>query len=110
MDASRGARCGDRAGCRPSRRIGWAGRAGLHAEMRTAAIRRATTVLVAATLVAHGHRTDAAAEPDPAYAAFQRGYYLTAFALATDRVETKKDVKAMTLLGELYAGGLGIRQ
>jgi TPR repeat protein len=78
--------------------------------MRTAAIRRATTVLVAAMLVAHGHRTAAAAEPDPAYAAFQRGYYLTAFALATDRVETKKDVKAMTLLGELYAGGLGIRQ
>ena len=47
-------------------------------------------------------------EPDPAYGAFQRGYYLTAFSLATQRVDEKKDVKAMTLLGELYANGLGV--
>ena len=42
-----------------------------------------------------------------AYGAFQRGHYVTAFAIATQRVEEQKDVKAMTLLGELYANGLG---
>jgi uncharacterized protein len=54
----------------------------------------------------------AAAAPDPeadlAYGAFQRGHYMTAFALATRRVEEKNDVKAMTLLGEIYANGFGI--
>jgi TPR repeat protein len=47
-------------------------------------------------------------EPDTAFAAFQRGYYITAFAEATRRVDQKSDVKAMTLLGELYADGLGV--
>ncbi len=47
-------------------------------------------------------------EADMAYGAFQRGHYITAFAIATRRVEEQKDVKAMTLLGELYANGLGI--
>jgi hypothetical protein len=47
-------------------------------------------------------------ELDLAYGAFQRGFYMTAFAIATRRVDEKKDVKAMTLLGELYANGLGI--
>jgi hypothetical protein len=50
----------------------------------------------------------AAQEPDVAYGAFQRGYYLTAFSEATRRVEEKADPKAMTLLGELYAQGFGI--
>ena len=45
---------------------------------------------------------------DPAYGAYQRGYYLTAFQLATQRVEEKKDAKSMTLLGELYANGFGV--
>src|SRR5580704_10990933 len=49
-------------------------------------------------------------EPDVAYAAFQRGDFLTAFKLATKRIEDKSDVKAMTLLGELYANGLGVPQ
>jgi TPR repeat protein len=49
-------------------------------------------------------------EPDLAYAAFQRGMYVTAFAEAMRRVEQKSDVKAMTLLAELYADGLGLRQ
>jgi TPR repeat protein len=49
-----------------------------------------------------------AREPDIAYGAFQRGYYLTAFSEATRRVEEKADPKAMTLLGELYAQGFGI--
>src|SRR5205823_2775656 len=52
----------------------------------------------------------AAAAPDLAYGAFQRGYFLTAFSLATDRVTKDADPKAMTLLGELYADGLGVPQ
>ena len=47
-------------------------------------------------------------EPDLAFGAFQRGFYLTAFGIATRRVEEKGDVKAMTLLGELYAHGFGV--
>ena len=42
--------------------------------------------------------------------AFQTGHYLTAFGIAINRIELKKDAKAMTLLGELYAGGLGVPQ
>ena len=49
-----------------------------------------------------------AAKPDLAFGAFQRGYFLTAFQYATDRVEQKGDPIAMTLLGELYANGLGV--
>ena len=45
-----------------------------------------------------------------AYGAFQRGHYITAFAIATRRVEEQKDVKAMALLGEIYANGLGIER
>jgi TPR repeat protein len=48
--------------------------------------------------------------PDMAYGAFQRGYFITAFSLATDRVSHDADPKAMTLLGELYAEGLGVPQ
>jgi uncharacterized protein len=46
--------------------------------------------------------------PDLAFAAFQRGYYMTAFSLATQRAADKDDPKSMTLLGELYANGLGV--
>jgi TPR repeat protein len=53
-------------------------------------------------------RSPSATELDLAYGAFQRGFYLTAFAIATRRVDETKDVKAMTLLGELYANGLGV--
>src|SRR5262245_16755388 len=49
-----------------------------------------------------------AADADLAFGAFQRGYYLTAFAEAIKRVEANSDVKSMTLLGELYADGLGV--
>ena len=35
--------------------------------------------------------------------------YLTAFAEATKRIEEKSDIKAMTLLAELYADGLGVQ-
>ncbi len=47
---------------------------------------------------------------DAAYAAYQRGHYRTAFTIATERAEKHDDVKAMALLGELYAAGLGVKQ
>jgi uncharacterized protein len=50
----------------------------------------------------------AANEPDIAYAEYQRGRYVSAFQEATRRIEEKSDPKAMTLLGELYAGGFGV--
>jgi hypothetical protein len=49
-------------------------------------------------------------EPDLAYGAFQRGSYMTAFSIATRRASELEDVKAMTLLGELYANGLGVER
>jgi TPR repeat protein len=49
------------------------------------------------------------AEPDHAYAAYQRGQYLTAFQLATARIEKNPaDAAAMTLLGLLHNQGLGV--
>ena len=47
---------------------------------------------------------------DLAFGAFQRGNYITAFSLATQRAADKDDPKSMTLLGELYANGLGVPQ
>ena len=44
---------------------------------------------------------------DVAYGAFQRGFYLTAFNEATKRAQ-QNDPAAMTLLGEIYAQGLGV--
>jgi TPR repeat protein len=46
--------------------------------------------------------------PDLAYGAYQRGYFLTAFAEATKAVEQHGDVKAMALLGVLYSEGFGV--
>jgi TPR repeat protein len=53
--------------------------------------------------------------PDPnadlAYGAYQRGYYATAMREATLRLERDaNDTAAMTLVGELYRQGLGVRQ
>jgi TPR repeat protein len=48
-------------------------------------------------------------EPDLAYGAYQRGYFLTAFLEAMKRAD-KGDSRAMTLLGELYSNGLGVPQ
>ena len=55
---------------------------------------------------------DEAAGPDGekadlAYGAYQRGYYLTAFALALPKAQTG-DPKAQTLIAELYDKGLGV--
>src|SRR5262245_49632997 len=46
---------------------------------------------------------------DQAYGAFQRGYFLTALALALPRAEAA-DPAAQTLIAELYAQGLGVGQ
>jgi uncharacterized protein len=45
---------------------------------------------------------------DLAYGAFQRGHYLTAFDEATKRVTADRDPVAMTLIGQIYANGLGV--
>jgi len=47
--------------------------------------------------------------PDLAFAAFQRGQYLTAFELALPRARNG-DAAAQTLIAELYEKGLGIRR
>lgn len=47
---------------------------------------------------------------DDAYAAYQRGHYITAFKLATERVEAVADPVSMTLLAELHATGIGVPQ
>ena len=44
---------------------------------------------------------------DLAYGAYQRGFYLTAFNEAAKRAQ-QNDPAAMTLLGEIYAQGLGV--
>lgn len=44
---------------------------------------------------------------DPAYGAFQRGFYLTALSLALPRAENA-DPAAQTLIAEIYAKGLGV--
>ncbi|HWT30277.1 MAG TPA: SEL1-like repeat protein [Propylenella sp.] len=46
---------------------------------------------------------------DYAFGAFQRGYFLTAFALALERAKGG-DAAAQTLLGELLSRGLGVKQ
>ncbi|HMF07001.1 MAG TPA: tetratricopeptide repeat protein [Methylocella sp.] len=49
--------------------------------------------------------------PDLAYAAYQRGYYITAMREAVKRIDTDPtDGPSMTLIGELYARGLGVRR
>jgi TPR repeat protein len=48
-----------------------------------------------------------AEKPDLAFGAYQRGYFLTALQYATEDAE-KGNAPAMTLLGELYANGLGV--
>ncbi len=48
-------------------------------------------------------------EPDVAYGAFQRGYYLTAFKLALPRAQLG-DPAAQTLIAVLYESGLGIKR
>jgi uncharacterized protein len=46
---------------------------------------------------------------DVVYGAYQRGEYKTAYGLAQPRAQAG-DVHAMTMLGELYANGLGVKR
>jgi TPR repeat protein len=49
-------------------------------------------------------------DPDLAFGAYQRGYYLTAMKEAKKRLETNADdTAAMALIGQLYKEGLGIK-
>lgn len=49
--------------------------------------------------------------PEPAFGAFQRGHYVAAMREALKTLETDKtNAAAMTLIGELYRDGLGVRQ
>lgn len=51
------------------------------------------------------------ANADLAYGAYQRGLYVTAFREATARLDRdRSDAAAMTLIGELFNQGLGVRQ
>ena len=56
-----------------------------------------------------GDFTEEQKTPDFAYAAFQRGQYLTAFQIALPLAE-RGDAAAQTLIAELYEQGLGIAQ
>lgn len=56
-----------------------------------------------------GDFTEEQKTPDFAYAAFQKGQYLTAFQIALPLAE-KGDAAAQTLIAELYEQGLGIAQ
>ena len=47
---------------------------------------------------------------DLAYGAFQEGRYKTALALATRRATEKGDPKSMTLIGEIYSNGFGVKR
>ena len=47
---------------------------------------------------------------DLVYGAYQRGFYKTAFDLAIKRAQENGDPKAMTMLGELYANGFGLKR
>ncbi len=52
----------------------------------------------------------AAAERDLAYGAYQTGHYRRALSEALKRIEVdSKDAAAMTLVGEIYRQGLGVR-
>jgi hypothetical protein len=51
-----------------------------------------------------------ASKGDVAFGAFQRGYYLEALKEATRRASEQGDPVAMTLLGELYANGYGVKK
>src|SRR5215212_3279810 len=70
------------------------------------------TTKPAATPVPSPSPTAAFEDPnaDVVFGAYQRGLYKTAFDLATTRAQYNGDPKAMTMLGELYANGLGIKR
>ncbi len=69
----------------------------------------AATFLLAGPASGEPGPSPAAEQPDLAYGAYQRGFYLTAKQEAEKRLEKNpKDTAAMTLLGELYSQGIGV--
>src|SRR6266508_1155559 len=78
----------------------------------TAPLKPAVTTKPVATPTPSPSPTAAFEDPnaDIVYGAYQRGLYKTAFDLATTRAQYNGDPKAMTMLGELYANGLGIKR
>src|SRR5881392_332225 len=78
----------------------------------SAPLKPAITTKPAATPAPSPSPTAAFEDPnvDNVYGAYQRGLYKTAFDLAITRAQYNRDAKAMTMLGELYANGLGIKR
>ena len=70
----------------------------------------AVTLALAPLLLVRSLAPARAAEIDYVYNAYQRGYFLTAFGLATHRATENNDPKAMTMLGVLYANGEAVPQ
>ena len=65
-------------------------------------------VLLASPAMAQPKPAPVSTEPDRRLWRVPARLYLTAFREATSRIDEKSDPKAMTLLGELYADGLGV--
>src|SRR5205085_12602195 len=80
----------------------------------TAAKKPATTSKPAATPAPTPSPSPTAAFEDPnvdlVYGAYQRGLYKTALDLAMTRAQYAGDPKAMTMIGELYSGALGVKR
>ena len=72
------------------------------------------TLLAATPVLAQQKQPETPEQTEPAadlaFGAFQRGEYLTAYTEATRRIEATKDPKAMTLVAELLANGLGVKR
>ena len=65
------------------------------------------TLLIATAVLAAGAGAATAAPSDPAFAAFERGQYLTALKEA-EKAATRGEPEAHTLIGEIYSRGLGV--
>jgi len=63
--------------------------------------------LMATPAAAQTAKPSPASGIDTVFGAYQRGYFMTAFNGATE-LAAKNDPQAMTMLGELYANGLGV--
>ena len=59
-------------------------------------------------LIKSGRALNDDSEGDLAFGAFQRGLYLTAFQIAMSRAQ-RGDAASSTLVGRLYAEGLGVK-
>ncbi len=71
---------------------------------------RATPSKAPASIALDSKKAAAKPKPDPAFAAFQRGRFKTAFDLAVTRAKVQGDPIAMVLAAELLSQGYGVRQ